>query len=417
MVDVANAEAASAIATSGRWRVVSGIVAIYFVFGLSIGVMAPMVDEIGADLGLNRSTMGTILGAWPLIYIFTAIPCGLFVDRVGVRISMLLGGISVVVTFALRALAVGGVSLFLAVAVFGVGGPLVSIATPKAIATLFDEAARRLPVGFSVAAPTLGTAVGLALPDPVLLPAFDGNWRAVLWLAAAVAVVATVYWLWASSILAPEPIATDADKQGLRQRLSLLRVASLRWILILSVLTFAFSHGLNGWFPEILVDSGLTEESAGLVAAGATLLGIGGGLSISRIVPTQRRPQAVGVLLGLMAFGAAGLVTLGGAPLVVVALVLGFVRAGIVPMLLLGIIDDPGVGLAGVGAATGLLFSISQFGGFGGPTTIGALAERSGDFDTAGAFLVIVCIAALGVTIGWHRSLRRQAPTQLQVPT
>ena len=137
------------------WLAVGGVCGVYFTFGLTIGVMAPLVDEISADLDLSRSTMGSILGAWALIYIFTSIPAGAFVDRVGLRGSMTVGGLSIAATLFLRSLAGDALSLFGAVAVFGIGGPLVSIAMPKLVASLFEEDQRRLPTGLGVAAPTL----------------------------------------------------------------------------------------------------------------------------------------------------------------------------------------------------------------------------------------------------------------------
>lgn len=152
------------------WLAVAGVCGVYFAFGLTIGVMAPLVGEISRDLSLSRSTMGSILGAWALIYVFTAVPAGAFVDRVGLRWSLTIGGGAIIASALLRSLASGAPTLFAAVAVFGIGGPLVSIATPKLIASLFEADARRLPTGLAVAAPSLGTAVGLALTNPVFLP-------------------------------------------------------------------------------------------------------------------------------------------------------------------------------------------------------------------------------------------------------
>ena len=46
-----------------------GVWLIYFGFGLLSLAMAPLVDPISRDLGLSYTTMGAILGAWPLVYI------------------------------------------------------------------------------------------------------------------------------------------------------------------------------------------------------------------------------------------------------------------------------------------------------------------------------------------------------------
>lgn len=392
-----------------RWLAVSGVVAVYAAFGLTIGLMPPMVDEISADLGLSRSAMGSILGAWALIYIFTAVPAGAIADRLGLRRAMALGGLSIAASLGLRALAGGGVTLFLAVAVFGIGGPLVSISTPKLVASLFTEDERRLPTGIGVASPGIGSAVGLALPNAVLLPWLDGSWRAVLALAGAFALATVAYWWWAtrSSLDAAPPAAAMA--RGTIGRLVQLR--SMRWILTVSLFSFAFSHGLNGWFTEILSDAGLSDNSAGYVAAASTVAGIVGALTIASAVPSRIRARTLAAIYGLMAAGAIGLGTLSGVAVATVALAIGFVRAGTIPLMFLEMMDDDDIDVADMGAATGLFFAVGEIGGFGGPWSIGLIADRTDGFTAAGIALAIVALASGAGALGLarHRSSTRRS--------
>ena len=81
--------------------------------------------------------MGSVLGAWQLVYIVTALPCGALVDRFGLRRSLLLCSLVMGFSFILRAYAVDHLTLFLSVALFGFGGPLVSIGAPKLISLWF----------------------------------------------------------------------------------------------------------------------------------------------------------------------------------------------------------------------------------------------------------------------------------------
>lgn len=391
------------------WWAVSGVVAVYFAFGLAIGLMPPMVDEISADLELSRSTMGSILGAWALIYVFTAVPGGAIVDRIGLRAAMLIGGLSVATSLAVRAFATGAVSLFLAVAIFGIGGPLVSITTPKLVASLFEEDNRRLPTGLGVASPGIGSALGFALPNPVLLPLFDNSWRAVLGLGAAVSLVCCGYWLWAtrSSLTTAPPAAPMA--RGTLQRLLGLR--TMRWILWISLFSFAFSHGLNGWLPEMLTDAGLTDDGAGYVAAGSTVLGIAGSLSIARLVPGRTRALALATVYAVLALCAIGLGTLAQGGVVSVALLLGFVRSGSIPLMFLTLMDDPDISVADMGAATGLFFAVGEIGGFSGPWGIGLIADRTDGFTAASFALAIVAVAALLGALGLSRRRSTSVPT------
>ena len=77
--------------TPYRWVILSMGWLIYFSFGLINTAIAPLVAPIMSDLGLSYTQMGVITGAWQLIYIFTAQPLGLMIDRLGVYRSLLLG--------------------------------------------------------------------------------------------------------------------------------------------------------------------------------------------------------------------------------------------------------------------------------------------------------------------------------------
>ena len=67
----------------------AGVWLIYACFGLVLASMAPLVQVITEDLQLSLSAMGSILGAWPLVYIGAAIPAGTLLDRFGLRRSLL----------------------------------------------------------------------------------------------------------------------------------------------------------------------------------------------------------------------------------------------------------------------------------------------------------------------------------------
>ena len=393
---------------SSPWLAVAGVCAVYVSFGLTIGVMAPMVDEISADLSLSRSTMGSILGAWALIYVFTAMPGGAIVDRLGLRWSVALGGLSIAISGLLRSQATGALSLFGAVAVFGIGGPLVSIATPKLVASLFEQDERRLPTGFGVSAPAMGSALGLALTNPVLLPLASDNWRGVMVIAASFAAAATGFWLYASRAVAHLPAgATRTDRATIAR---LAQLSSVRFILATSLFSFFFSHALNAWLPEILTDTGISENGAGYLAALSVTVGITGSLLISRLVPGSTRAATLTAIFVILAILAAGLTVVPLGLLVVLLAVVGFCRAGIIPLLFLELMDDPDIGVSDIGAVTGMFFAVGEIGGFAGPYAIGFVAERTDGFSAATALLSLVALAAAGGSLALARGRRTLLP-------
>ena len=371
------------------WLAVAGVCGVYVSFGLAIGVMAPLVDEISSDLSLSRSAMGSILGAWALIYVFTAVPAGAVVDRLGLRWSLLVGSLTITASLLLRSMANGPVSLFAAVAVFGIGGPLVSIATPKLVASLFDADERRLPTGLGVSSPALGTAIALAVTNPILLPAFDGNWRPVLVVMAAVSFLTTLGWLYASrAITHVEQGATRTDRSTIAR---LLKLRSMRTILAITLFSFFFSHALSNWLPEILADTGQSDNAAGYLSAISVTVGIVGSLSIARLVPSPRRPLALVVIFVVAGLMVAGIGSLPFVLLLVALALLGFARAGIIPLLFLEIMGDKNIAVSDIGAATGLFFAVGEIGGFSGPYVIGWVADTTEGF--AAATLVLTGIA------------------------
>ena len=381
--------ASGSVQRHSPWLAVAGVCGVYVSFGLAIGVMAPLVDEISSDLSLSRSAMGSILGAWALIYVFTAVPGGAVVDRLGLRWSLLVGSLTITASLLLRSMANGPVSLFAAVAVFGIGGPLVSIATPKLVASLFDADERRLPTGLGVSSPALGTAIALAVTNPILLPAFDGNWRPVLVVMAAVSFLTTLGWLYASrAITHVEQGATRTDRSTIAR---LLKLRSMRTILAITLFSFFFSHALSNWLPEILADTGQSDNAAGYLSAISVTVGIVGSLSIARLVPSRRRPHALVAIFAVAGAMVAGIGSLPFGLLLVALALLGFARAGIIPLLFLEIMGDKNIAVSDIGAATGLFFAVGEIGGFSGPYVIGWVADRTEGF--AAATLVLTGIA------------------------
>ena len=127
-------------------------------------------------------------------HLFSAIPIGIAIDRFGLRLSLTLAGLIIAASAALRGLSHSGDTLWLAVAVFGLGGPLISIGAPKVIASWFGSAERGTAMGIYMTGPALGGITALALTNSVLMPWTDHNWRQVMMIFASVAGAAALFW-------------------------------------------------------------------------------------------------------------------------------------------------------------------------------------------------------------------------------
>ncbi len=389
-----------------------GVWLIYFGFGLLSLAMAPLIDPISRDLGLSYTTMGAILGAWPLVYIVAAAPCGAFVDRVGLKWSLFLAALILTASGGLRVVAVDAASMFVAVGLFGIGGPLVSIGAPKAIAQWFEGAERGFALGVYITGPFLGHILALALTNSVLMPFLDGDWRLVLLIYSGFILATGIAWF----LLGSHPINRVVERAGLRRETvagqlavfaTLLRLPSIQVILAMSIGAFFLHHAIANWLPEMLRTGGMAPDEAGLWSALPTAVGIVGALTIPRLATPPRR-FAILIALSLCIGVGAVLLLATGVPALVVALALqGIGRGTLIAVLILVLMETRGVDPRNTGAAVGLFFSAAEIGGVLGPLVIGAMWDLTGGFDAGLWVLGAVSVAIVGL-LYLHRGIERR---------
>lgn len=393
-----------------RWVVLFGLWLMYASFGLSIASLAPLVGRIGSDLGITYGAMGAVLGAWQLIYIGSALPLGALLDRIGVAVGLTASAGVMAFSLAARGGAVDETTLFLAVAVFGLGGPMVSIGAPKLIALWFEGADRGMAMGIYITGPSIGGIAAYALTNGVLMPWLDGNWRAVLWTYAAFVLSAGLVW-W---LISRHPEArlrdgrTDAmSKAGtFRAFTEIAGLRTVQIVLLMSIGIFMLNHGLSNWLPEILTAKGMTPAVAGLWAAVPTAVGVLGSLTIPRFATPERR---VTIMAGL--FVAAGLATLmlhlaPGIGLGTGLIMLGIARSSMMTVAILLLMEAPGVPPERAGMAGGMFFTVAEIGGVTGPLSIGLISEASGGF-TAPLIMLTAVVVMLGLLLIWLRLIER----------
>ncbi len=382
-----------------RWAVLAGVWLVYFCFGLTSGALPPLVSAIRADLSLSASAMGSILGAWQLVYIGSAIPLGMALDRIGPRRALLAAALLIALSGALRATAEGHLSLFLAVAVFGTGGPLISIGAPKLVALWFEGRERGLAIGCYTTGPALGGIAALTLTNSVAMPMVDGDWRLVYLTYAGFVVAASAVWILISAhpaFRASEALIMSAKRPPQRQVFrALLGERAVRLILLMSIGLFFFSHGLGNWLPEMLRATGLSVQEASRWAALPVAVGIVSALTIPRLAIAPRRH---GVMLALLCCGACASLLLQSTTLPWIAggLVLqGIAQSSMMAVAMLILVEQPQVGAARAGTAGGLFFSAAEIGGVLGPLSLGVLFDLTGGFSLALALLTATMLALM----------------------
>lgn len=384
-----------------RWVVLFGVWLMYFSFGLVITSTGPLVSEIVADLAISHAAMGAILGAWQLVYIGSALPLGALLDRIGVALGLTLSAGIMALSCFLRGAAPDDVTLFLAVALFGLGGPIISIGAPKLIALWFEGKDRGMAMGLYITGPGIGGICALSLTNSVLMPVTGHDWRQVMWLYGAFVLLAGGAW-W---LLSRHPLARERDgKAGKMSKASsltafreILGIRTVQIVLLMSIGIFFFNHGLNNWLPEILRSRGMTPVEAGYWASVPTLVGILGAITIPRLATPERR---VPIMFALFISAAIASVLLQLAPGIGLAAGLalqGIARSSMMTVAILLLMEAPGVPPERAGMAGGMFFTVAEIGGVLGPLSIGVLSHATGGFAVPLSLLSVICVLLLGL--------------------
>jgi len=389
--------------TRYRWVMLFLVWLLYCVFGIVQVSIAPLVTPILRDLNIFYSQMGIILGSWPLTYIFIAVIGGAIIDRWGIRKSLFVGILIISLSASLRYFSNGFATMFLCVAMFGLGGPMISIGCPKTISVWFRGKERGTAVGVYMTGPSIGSLIALSLTNSVVMPLTGYSWRLTFVIYGLLSLAAAVLWWFLSRDVKP---TESAESTSIAKVFTgLISIRNVQLILIMGALSFAISHGFSDWLPKILETGGLPPAIAGFAASIPILVGMPLVLTIPRLTPPRSRKHIV--VFGSLVF-AAGIVvvaTTSGIPLLTGLALSGAARVCIMPILMLMLMDIPEVGSRYVGAAGGMFFCVAEIGGFAGPFILGAIKDLTGGF-----LIGVICLAGLAIVMSLMALLLKSQP-------
>lgn len=369
-----------------RWVILALLWLLYFAVGLTMRSVAPLVTPILEELNISYSEMGMILGAWPLTYVAAATIAGALIDRWGIRIALFVGIVTVGLSEFLRSFAGGFTTLFLSVAIFGIGGPLLSAGCPKAISLWFSGKERGTAFGIYMTGTWIGGLIAYSTINSVVMPLTGYSWRITFIVYSSPAFAAALlWWLLARDVKSKE---TAKGRSVVQVFTDLIRVRKVQLILVLGFISLAIGHGVNDWLPKILETGGLSPAIAGFAASIPLVFAIPSVLIILHFTPPSLRDRILG-LLALVVAAAVLLIAMASGSLLIIGLVLyGLAFFCAFPLLMLILMDLPEVGSQYMGSAAGMFFCVAELGGFAGPFMIGAVK------DLTGSFVVGACLTA-----------------------
>jgi cyanate permease len=370
---------------------------LYTAFGLVSRSIFPLVTPILEDLQISYSQMGIILGSWQLTYIFVALAAGTIIDQWGARKSILAGTVMIALSAALRYYADGFLSMLLAVALFGAGGPMISIGGPKTIAQWFVGRSRGTAVGVYTTGNWVGGLLALALTNSVLMPLVGYSWRlSFATYGLLTLIVGLLWWLLAAK---EESTVVDESPAVVEVFGNLIKIRNMRILLIMALFSFAVGHGFSSWLPKILEIKGLSASQAGVAAALPIAAGIPAILLIPRVVRPRLRGRIIALFALLTTINLLYVVKITGIALYIALAALGFISSPFMPLMLLIMMDSRELNPRHLGVAGGMFFCVAEIGGVAGPFIMGMLMDVTGTFLSGTVFLASLCIAIAVLTL------------------
>lgn len=339
-----------------------------------LAAIGPVLDRIEASSGFTSTSAG-LLTTLPILLMgigaLLAVPLRRWIgERRGIAAGIAILALACVV----RPFWVDATGLLVSAAVAGIGITAVQALMPSFIKRRFSERAGRMMGLYSTG--IMGGAA-LAAASAAGLTRLLG-WEAMLGLWALPALLALILW---QSATRSEVLASPASDEPDVERLWLNGKA---WLLLLffGVGTSAYTLVL-AWLPPYYVGLGRSEDMAGFLLAGLTLMEVVAGLAVSATIdrfPDRRGPLAIALLAILL-----GLIILVAAPLSLALPAMALLGLGIGALFPLSLIvtldhaDDP--------ARAGSLAAFVQGGGYiiasAMPFIAGWLRSQSNDLSQA----------------------------------
>jgi cyanate permease len=273
---------------------------------------------------------------------------------------------------------------------------MISIGGPKTISTWFKGPSRGTAIGLYTSGNWTGGLLALALTNSLVMPLVGNNWRTVFAAYGMTTFGIGLIWLMFAREIESRPASETMSIVDVFR--SLVKLHNVRLVLTMGLLAFAIGHGLSSWLPKILETNGMTGQQAGFAASLTVAAGIPSILMIPSLVPLHFRGRAMAILSLLTAVNIILVMLVSGVVLLFGLALLGFISSPFMSLLLLILMDSPGVETRHMGSAGGMFFCVAEIGGFAGPFFMGVLVDLTGTFMAGALFLAGLCVATAALT-------------------
>jgi CP family cyanate transporter-like MFS transporter len=376
----------------------------------ALTTVGPLLPQIGATEGISESTQG-LLGALPLIAFGVA---SLLVPRLSARFGperAVLAALLVLGTGVLVRSFGGPSGLWVGTVVLGAAIAVGNVIVP-ALIKRDDPGNMVRSTGVYSACLALSAGIGAAIAVPI---AQATDWRISLAVWAVPAFAAAALW-WPRARSAQRgtkdtaTTATDARAPAVPNpaapTASVWRQPTAWFLTAFMGLQSTAFYVLITWLPTIDVSYGVSEAQAGLHILGFQAIGVVAGLAIPRLMRGPDSQVAAALFPSCAVIvGVSGLIVAPSVSLLWILIAgLGTGSSLVVALSLIsmrGRTHDEVTRLSGMAQSVGYLLAA------GGPVAAGALAERTGSWDSTLVMLAILSVVQLGIGIVAGKDRRR----------
>ena len=380
---------------SYKWLILT-LAAVTFTFVVAIPQMSLPVlfDEISADLGLSLVQVGWIWGFGSVMGILVGLIGGPIGDRFGPRRTLAVACLFMGIAGAARGLSNGFAMLAVTMLIAGFAQWSIPMNVHKACGIWFPRKQLGMANGIVSVGMALGFLSGSLLAATVFSPLF-GDWRNVLFMYGAVAILFGTFWWFSKEKARVEGRQSD---HLITFREAIGHVMRSRNVWILCIATAGVSGGVNGmlgYLPLYLRDSGwepaIADSTLASFHAASMLFAIPIALLSDR-VGSRRGVLMAAVLLigtgtGLLGFASGVLIS-------VAVIIAGIARDGFMAITMTAVIEEKGVGAHFAGSAIGLNISLMGIANVFAPPAGNWLAQ----FGSGLPFLFWASLVFLGFT-------------------
>ncbi|MCI4434861.1 MAG: MFS transporter [Thermoplasmata archaeon] len=330
-------------------------------------------DVVSKIYNIDTFFVGLLAIVFPIVYVIVSIPSGIFIDRRGYKLSLLIGAIVMTIFTVIRDLQQSYTFLFIGQLGIAFAQPFINNSVSKLANEEFPENKVPLIIGLGSLAIFIGVGAGMALPSIML--SYMGFSSMMLWITVSSIIILIIFLI---------SLLLSGMKENLKreERVGFRHLLGLRELLIFSMVTFVGMGVFNGiltWIQPMLSHLNISDIDVGIDGLMFVFGGMVGSIVIPWLVTVYGKRRIFILIAFFISVPILFLIPFIGnfVAMVAVTTILGFFMLGSFPVLIDWGTIVSGISLAG--SATSFLWFMGQIGGFIIPLLMGVLGPISPD--------------------------------------